>query len=496
MSLHWPILRTLAAHPGRTIIHDDRGKYRSIEILVGALHVAAAIAPRCRTDTVGLLLPTSAAFPVAALAGWILGKVVVPLNYLLKPDELQFVIDDCGTDTVLSVKPMLEHLGAAPRVDTLLMMEDIPLKGIPALRWPASAKDDDLAVLLYTSGTSGKPKGVMLTHGNISANIRQCVQWVRFTRRDTLLGVLPQFHSFGLTVLTLLPLTIGARAVYTARFVPGKIVRLFREHRPTVFIGIPSMYGALLTVKNASPDDFVSLKFAVSGGEPLPDDVAERFRERFGITISEGYGLTETSPVTNWCRPDEYRAHSVGPALPRIETRIVCLESERDLGPDEEGEIRFRGPNIMKGYFNQPDETAAAFDERGYFRTGDIGKLDKDGFLSITGRLKEMLIIGGENVFPREIEEALNHHPSVHASAVLGMTDPVRGEVPVAFVELEEGADFDEGQLKAWCRDALAGYKVPRQIRRVDQLPRNPTGKIMRRELKPLIESEAAGKNA
>ena len=134
MSLHWPIIRTLAAHPGRTIIHDDRGKYRSIEILVGALHVAAAIAPRCRTDTVGLLLPTSAAFPVAALAGWILGKVVVPLNYLLKPDELQFVIADCGTDPVLSVKPMLEHLGAAPRVDTLLMMEDIPLKGIPALR--------------------------------------------------------------------------------------------------------------------------------------------------------------------------------------------------------------------------------------------------------------------------------------------------------------------------------------------------------------------------
>jgi long-chain acyl-CoA synthetase len=477
--------------PTRRAIVDDKRSYKSIEILIGALHVAAAVGPRCESKTIGLLIPTSGAFPIAALAGWMLGKVVVPLNYLLKPDELQFVIDDCQTDTVVTVQPLLDHLGADPRVKNLMRLEDMSFKGVPAPLWPAHASKDDLAVLLYTSGTSGKPKGVMLTHGNISANIRQCCEWVNIGKKDVMLGILPQFHSFGLTVLTLLPLTVGARAVYTARFVPHKIVGLFREHRPTVFIGIPSMFGALLTAKSAKPDDFSSLRCAVSGGEPLSDDVSERFKERFGVTISEGYGLTETSPATNWCRPWEYRPHSVGMALPGIDTRIVSLESEQDLGANEEGEIRFRGPNIMQGYFNRPDESKAAFDERGYFRTGDIGKLDDDGFLSITGRLKEMLIVGGENVFPREIEEVLNRHPSVHASAVLGLTDPVRGEVPVAFVETEDDAEFDERALKNWCRESLAGYKVPRDIRKVDALPRNPTGKIMRRELKPLLESDA-----
>ena len=495
MSLHWPILRTLAAHPGRTIIHDDRGKYRSIEILVGALHVAAAIAPRCRTDTVGLLLPTSAAFPVAALAGWILGKVVVPLNYLLKPDELQFVIDDCGTDTVLSVKPMLEHLGAAPRVDTLLMIEDIPLKGIPALRWPASAKDDDLAVLLYTSGTSGKPKGVMLSHGNISANIRQCVEWVRFTKRDTLLGVLPQFHSFGLTVLTLLPLIVGCTAVYTARFMPRKMLTLLREYRPTALIAIPSMFNALLHAKHAAPDDFKSLRYIVSGGEPLPGAIFDGFRDRFGVIIKEGYGLTETGPVANWNRPEDDQLKSVGMPIPEVQEKIVAPDGTR-LGVDEEGEICISGPNIMAGYYKLPDETAAVFDDEGYFKTGDMGRIDADGYLYITGRIKEMLIIAGENVFPREIEEVLNAHASVLDSAVIGVQDSSRGEVALAFVELNDDATFDETVLRTYCRDHLAQFKVPRSIRLIEKLPRNPTGKIMRRELSAETPSAIQGSPA
>src|SRR5690606_20066710 len=186
---------------------------------------------------------------------------------------------------------------------------------------------------------------------------------------------------------------------------------------PTVMVGIPSMYNALMTVKDARDDDFASLRYVISGGEPLPDDVARRFRERFGRTLDEGYGMTETSAVTHWCRPEEHRAHSVGKALDGVRVRIVH-ESGRDLGPNEEGEIRVAGPNIMRGYYKQPDETARTFDSQGYLRTGDMGRVDEDGFLFITGRIKEMLIIGGENVFPREIEEVLNQHPTVHASAV------------------------------------------------------------------------------
>ena len=478
-----PIIRTCLRNARRTLIVDDRREYRGAEILVAALHVAAEIERRSQTQTVGLLLPTSGAFPICALAGWMLGRTIVPLNYLLKPDELQYVIDDCGCDTIVTVGPMLDFLGVRPRVEHLVMMESIDLKGMPDLRWPARSRPDDLACLLYTSGTSGKPKGVMLSHCNLLSNVRQCLEHVGLRDEDVLLGVLPQFHSFGLTVLTILPLVRGLRAIYTARFVPQHVMRLLREHRPTMFVGIPSMYNALLAVKQAEPADFASLRFTVSGGEPLPEDVFERFRERFGVTICEGYGLTETSPVTNWCRPEDWRRRSVGTPVPRVEQIIVDPASGKVLPQGREGEVHVRGPNRMLGYFNLPAETAQAITPEGWFRTGDMGRFDKDGHLSITGRIKEMLIVGGENVFPREIEEVINRHPSVHASAVIGMTDPMRGEVPVAFVELEEGATFDERSILSLCRDQLAGYKVPRDIRVLDALPRNPTGKIQRRQL-------------
>ncbi len=489
MSVHWPILKQLLRSPRRLATVDDRGERRGAELLVGALHVADELEARCRSSTVSVLLPTGAGFPVVALAGWMLGKTVVPLNSLLKREELQYVVDDCGTDTIVTAGPMLEFMGYTPRASNVIKLESLAFKGWPAPRWPHHPKDEDLAVLLYTSGTSGRPKGVMLTHGNLTANLRQVRDFVRFTRDDVILGVLPQFHSFGLTVLTLLPLSAGMKVVYTARFVPQKIVKLMREHRPTIFVAIPSMYGALLSVKDAEAADFASLRLVVSGGEPLSDAVATRFRERFGVTINEGYGLTETAPVTNLCRPEEYRPHSVGPALPEITELIMDLQTLSPLPPGQDGEVWIKGPNVMRGYRGLPEETARTLTPDGFLRTGDIGRLDDDGHLYITGRLKEMLIVGGENVFPREIEEVLDRHPSIAASGVIGQRDPVRGEVPVAFVELREGASFDEPSILAHCRAHLAGYKVPREVIRLDALPRNPTGKIMRRELKALLPS-------
>ena len=484
MAVHWTVLRNLMMRPAGVRVTDDRRDYRGVELLAAALHAADAIERACRTRHVGLLLPTSGAFPIAALGAWLAGRVIVPLNYLLKPDELQYVVDDCETDTVVTVGPMLDHLGTAPRVRRLLRLEDIDFRSVPPARWPASAEPGDLACLLYTSGTSGHPKGVMLTHANLAANIAQIRRWIRLSKRDTLLGVLPQFHSFGLTVLTLLPLAVGPRIVYTARFVPHQIVKLFRAHRPSMFVGIPSMYGALLTVKDAGPEDFASLRLAVSGGEPLPDDVSRRFQERFGVTIAEGYGMTECSPVTNWCRPFEYRPHSVGRALPEIEQWIVDPATDRELGTGVDGELRITGPNVMKGYFKLQEETAGAFDRRGRLRTGDMARVDDDGHLFITGRIKEMLIVGGENVFPREIEEAICTHPAVHAAGVVGQHDPVRGETPVAFVELEDGRSVDERELIVHCRERLAGFKVPRRVIFLDAMPRNPTGKVLRRALR------------
>lgn len=486
MSVHWPIFKSLLSRAFQEVAVDDRRSWRGIDLLVGALHLASAIEAKCTTKTVGVLLPTGATTPMAALAGWMLGKTVVPLNYLLKHEELQYVIDDCETDTILTAGAMLDYMKFTPRIENLVRIDELDYKTMPNLRWPALAEPEDLAVLLYTSGTSGRPKGVMLTHGNLVANMQQVQRSIHFSREDVMIGVLPQFHSFGLTVLTLLPLAGGIKVVYTARFMPSKLVRLIKEHRGTVFIAVASMYGAMLSLKEAHAEDFASLRYIISGGEPLSQAVAAEWKKRFNITLNEGYGLTETSPVTNVCMPWHYKPASVGPPLPDVIERIVDINTAATLGVGREGEVQIKGPNVMRGYFKLPSESAAAFTPDGFFRTGDIGKLDEDGHLYITGRLKEMMIIGGENVFPREIEEVLNAHPSVAMSGVIGVRDPMRGELPMAFVELKEGASFDERELLAWCRKSLAGYKVPTSIKRLEALPKGATGKVQRRELKAL----------
>jgi len=486
------IERQLAFHPFKTIVHDDQRAWSGLTMLMAAWHLAGEIERRSDRGAVGIMLPTSGLFPVAVLAGWMTGRVVVPLNYLLSPDDMRHVTADSGIDLLITVQAMLDFVGGLPAGVRTLKFEDVRFKGVPRPRLGPHRADDELACLLYTSGTSAKPKGVMLTAGNLASNVEQCVEWARFNSRDVVLGVLPQFHSFGLTVLTLLPLAVGGRAVYTARFQPKRLVELARLHRPTAFVAIPSMYNALRLLKSGASDDFASLRYCVSGGEPLPKSVMEGFRERYGVTICEGYGLTETSPVTNWCRPEEYRWKSVGRAMPRVDERIVSPDGVV-LPPGEEGEVRIKGPNVMRGYHNLPDATAAVFDEHGYFRTGDMGRFDADGHLMITGRIKEMLIIAGENVFPREIEEVLNQHASVKDSAVIGMQDESRGEVALAFVELNEGERCDEATLRAFCREHLAQFKVPREVRFLRALPRNATGKIVRRALSADRASDALG---
>lgn len=476
------IQRQLLLHPRKTFVQDDQRVWSGFTLLMAAWHLAREIDASTERPSVGIMLPTSGLFPAALLAGWMTGRVVVPLNYLLTPEDLAHVTADADLDVVVSVQAMLDFVGGLPAGVKSLRMEDVRFRGIPRPRLGPWRDDRELACLLYTSGTSARPKGVMLSAGNLASNVEQCVSWAQFDSRDCVLGVLPQFHSFGLTVLTLLPLAVGGKAVYTAKFVPKRIVELAREHRPTAFLAIPSMYNALRLLKSGTTEDFCSLRYCVSGGEPLPQAVMEGFRDRYGVTICEGYGLTETSPVANWCRPEEYRWKSVGRPLPGVEQRIVSPEGVV-LPTGEDGEVRVRGPNVMLGYRNLPEQTEAAFDAEGYFRTGDMGRFDAEGHLAITGRIKEMLIIAGENVFPREIEEVLNRHPAVKDSAVIGMNDESRGEVALAFVELNEGERVDEATLRAFCREHIAQFKVPREIRFLAALPRNATGKIVRRRL-------------
>jgi long-chain acyl-CoA synthetase len=464
---------------------DDRRAYRGYEILAAALHVAKAIDDPPGTPTLGILTPTSGATGICALAGWMRGKAAVPFNYLLGPKELEYVVHDSDVHTIIASRQLVEATGHTPEAwgKRVVYLEDLSFKGLPRLRLPASAEDDDLAVLLYTSGTSGTPKGVMLTHANIRANVRQCVEGVGFDHNEIIFGVLPQFHSFGFTVLTMLPLISGARVVYSARFVPQRVVQAIREHKPTCLVAIPSMYNALTRVKSAQPEDFESIKYVVSGGEPLPEAVYQEFKRRFHVDICEGFGLTETAPVTHWCLPHEFRHGTVGKPLPGVRQKIIDPETGDTLPRKTDGELLLAGPNVMKGYYKRPDDTDAAFTDGRWFRTGDMARIDDD-FLSITGRIKDMLIVGGENVFPREIEEVINAHDAVHASAVIGSPDPIRGEVPVAYVEIKEEHDFDAASIRAHCREHLAGYKVPREVHEVEELPRGPTGKILRRELR------------
>ncbi|MDP6693680.1 MAG: AMP-binding protein, partial [Phycisphaerales bacterium] len=406
MRLLKSILKTWRRNLFRTLVVDDFRSWRGIDLQIASWHLQRLLASCDDSHNVGVMLPTSGLFPVAASAIWSLGKVVVPINYLLSPTEIEYIIQDARLKSVITVGPMIDMVGSLPDGVRAILMNEMSFSGFPPIRRIVQQEEDALAALLYTSGTSGRPKGVMLSGGNIRSNVDQCCQWSGFTKSDSFLGLLPQFHSFGFTVTTALPMSIGAKAIYSARFNPRKTFDLLRTHKPTAMLAIPSMFNALLNSKSGKSNDFSSVRFAVSGGEALPDSVFEGMKEKFGLIINEGYGLTETSPVTNWCRPEEHRRGSVGRPITGVTERIVD-EFGVDLNPGEDGEVRISGANIMMGYYHLPEETAAVFDDQGFFCTGDMGHIDEDGFLYITGRIKEMLIIGGENVFPREIEEVL-----------------------------------------------------------------------------------------
>lgn len=494
-----PLLKTILANsfsrPETPAVIDDRGTVTYRQLAGASMFVANQIEKISDKKNVGILLPTSAAVPIAVLGAWLSSRVPVIFNFLLNKEELAAIVADSQVDTIITSEIMLHFIGAdkIPPHIKVIKLEQIDMTEFPPLRWPPHLDDDETAVILYTSGTSGQPKGVMLTHGNLESDTLGAIEHAGITSADTFLGVLPQFHSFGLTALTLLPLTIGATVVYTAKFVPRRIVELIKKHRPQVIMAVPSMYGVLLTVKDACAEDFTSIRLAISGGEALPKALAMQFEERFHVKILEGYGLTETSPITHWSTPTKRKLGAVGTQLPGVIT-IIVDENERPVGPDTDGEILLAGPIIMKGYFRKPDATSAvitAITLPGVndsapiraFRTGDIGRLDSEGFLYITGRKKEIFKVAGEMVSPREIEECLNKHPSVNAAAVIPKSDGIRGLVPVAFIELKPEQMFDENALRTWCRDSLANYKVPRDIRKIDSLPRNATGKILRRQL-------------
>ncbi|HUU81896.1 MAG TPA: AMP-binding protein [Phycisphaerae bacterium] len=484
------LLETTDRFGSSPAVADPTRRLTYRRLTAGAAAMRGIVDAHTDCPRVGIMLPASAAFPVALFGALWAGRTVVPLNFLLSPGELRDIVTDAGIDTIYSVHHFDKLLAELPARGVAL--EDLPLKRkvlFSMLRPtppPPPVTPSDTAVLLYTSGTSGSPKGVELTHHNLRRNCDACIEAARMTHDHTLLNMLPPFHVFGLTANVLVPIVLGASVYAMPRFQPAAAVKTITQEKISIVMAIPSMYAAMVRVKSAPDDALSSIYLAISGGEPLSETLARQFEQRYGVKLLQGYGLTETSPVLSLCAPHAWRDGSVGRLIPGTECRIVG-DDDRELSAGNDGEIQVRGHCVMKGYYRRPDETATVIDADGWLRTGDVGRLDEDGFLYLTGRKKEMIIVSGENVSPREIEEVLVEHLLVAEAAVIGVADTSRGEVPVAFVILTQDADNEpdiDQSLRIHVRRRLAGHKVPRRIHLVGDLPRGPTGKVLKRKLK------------
>jgi long-chain acyl-CoA synthetase len=437
-----------------------------------------------RGDRVALWLNNCPEYAAILLGILRLGAVAVPINNFLKPAEVSHILGDSGADVLISSPSLAERFAALleerPALRIVEASELTSIAGSPASIDTVAVNPADLAVIIYTSGTTGRPKGAMLSHGNFAHNVASCRQVLTAMPLDRLVVLLPMFHSFMVCVGIFLPLLTGCSMVLIRSLHPPKaVVEEIVRHRATILPAIPQFFRTLTALPVNLPP---SLRLCISGAAPLPAQVLEDFQKRFTVPLLEGYGLSEASPVVSM-NPvaGPWKAGSIGVPIPDVEVSVQN-EQGHALGVGEVGEICVRGGNVMRGYWNQPGESAHAL-RRGWLLTGDVGYRDADGYFYITDRKKDMLLVNGINVYPREIEEVLYRFPGVKEAAVVGVPESRKGEQPVAFVATENGA-LDELALLRFTRERLADYKVPRQVVRLDALPRNATGKILKTALR------------
>jgi long-chain acyl-CoA synthetase len=463
-------------------IIDDQGECTYGQVGMAAAGFAQLITSHTQLPRVGLLLPSGRAF-VASFYGTLLaGKAVAPINFLLGDAEIAHCIRDSGIDTIVTIPQLagrVEKLGLK-----IVDLTQLPKAG--SIEPPSSLPStpaDQMAVLMYTSGTSGLPKGVPLSFGNLQTDVDAVIAYMDFQTRHKFLGIIPLFHVFGMIAMMLAPIQLGATAVYMARFSPVGAVNAIKKHGISLVLGVPSMFAAIARLKEASADDFKTIFAMISGGEPLPGVLYQAFLARFGVRLLEAYGMTETSLAISLNTPQRQKPGSVGKAIPGM--AVVIMDDQGSILPvGEAGEICVKGPMVMKGYFNLPNENTAAFTRDGYYKTGDVGMVDAEGFLFITGRKKELIIIAGEKAAPSEIEQTLLAHPDVADAAVVGKKDASRGEVVLAFIVAREGRVPTLENLREFCRlQGLAQWKAPREIRIVKEFPRSASGKVLKRVL-------------
>ena len=439
-------------------------------------------------DRVGLWLKNCPEFAFSLFGILLAEGVVVSINNFLTPDEVGYILEDSGAKVLISEVSMAEGTAALQsqldglaviEVEELGQADDSQAPGLP----PAGQAGEDLALIIYTSGTTGKPKGAMLSNNNLLRNVQGVMEELELTPEDRMACLLPMFHSFSMTVCVLLPMTQGLSVVAVKSLHPPKnIIAELLLHQASILPAIPQLYRMLANVQMPPG---MALRICVSGAAPLPLEVLKAFNENVGIPLLEGYGLSETSPVASF-NPlhGEKKAGSVG-----LPIRGVAFQIWNDVGEvlptGEQGEICIKGHNIMIGYWNNPEATAAAIKGE-WFLSGDIGYLDEDGYLYITDRKKDMLLVNGINVYPRELEEVIYQFDGVKEAAVIGINDPRKGDLVVACVAAIEGATIEDAALLAFLKDKLAAYKMPRRVIQLEALPRNATGKILKTKLREI----------
>jgi long-chain acyl-CoA synthetase len=460
-------------------------------------------------DHIALLLGNSPHFVIGLHGALRLGATVIPINPIYTPDEIGYIVNNGDVKAVVTLDllvPLIEKMHQSlPKVENFIICDtpqgqasEQDLSALSAFSKMKSftqliasgdfgfkgpeLEEDDTAVILYTSGTTGKPKGAMLTHKNLYSNAKDVSDYLRMNENDRVITTLPMFHVFCLTVALNAPLMNGATILIDPKFSPKEIFRLAKKYEPTVFAGVPTMYNFLLQYEDGNPEDLKSLRLCISGGAAMPVALLHGFEKKFNVIVSEGYGLSEASPVTCFNPLDKPRkAGSIGQSIMNVENKVVN-ELGEEVSVGEVGELIVRGPNVMKGYYKLPEETAATIRD-GWLYTGDLAKRDEEGYFYIVDRKKDLILVGGYNVYPREVEEVLYNHGEVVEAAVLGVPDPNLGEAVKCYV-VSNNPQLTEELLLAYCAEHLARYKVPSSIEFLEELPKNTTGKILRRALK------------
>ncbi|MBB3037091.1 long-chain-fatty-acid--CoA ligase [Hoyosella altamirensis] len=435
-------------------------------------------------DRVALMAPNVPHWAIVYYGILRAGAIAVPMNPLLKGREVAYYLSDSGSKLLFAWHGFREDAETGAEIVTIdpATFGDM-LASFPAVDEVAKRADDDTAVLLYTSGTTGAPKGAELTNANLTRNIDICAHDLfAATSDDVIFGGLPLFHVFGQTCGLNVAVAVGATLTLLPKFEPARALEIVQRDRVTIFEGVPTMYMTMLNHPERGQYDVSNLRLCASGGAALPVEVLTGFEQTFGAAILEGYGLSETSPVASFNLADRRRAGSIGTPIAGVEFRLVD-DAGNDAAPGEVGEIVIRGHNVMKGYWGKPDATAAAIKD-GWFHSGDLARRDDDGYYFIVDRKKDLIIRGGYNVYPREIEEVVYEHPAVAEAAVVGIPHDQWGEEVGAVVALKPGANATDSDIQQFVKDRVAPYKYPRVVRIVDALPKGPTGKILKREIR------------